>query len=53
MLFKNVSVHTIAHLEAPIRITTAEISARLAKIFEKIRIPQNIIGKMNGNLKVI
>lgn len=48
MLFKNVSIHTIAHLEAPIRVTSAEISARLSKTFERIRVPQNIVEKMTG-----
>ncbi|MDO8774574.1 MAG: 3-oxoacyl-ACP synthase III [Burkholderiaceae bacterium] len=48
MLFKNVSIHTVAHLEAPIRVTSAEMSARIAKTLKRIRLPQNFLEKMTG-----
>jgi acyl-CoA:acyl-CoA alkyltransferase len=48
MLFKNVSIHTVAHLEAPIRVTSAEISARLAKTLARLKLPQNYLERMTG-----
>lgn len=43
MLLTKVSIHTIAHLEAPIRVTSAEISARLAKTLKRIRMRANFL----------
>jgi acyl-CoA:acyl-CoA alkyltransferase len=48
MLFKNVSIHTVAHLEAPLRVTSAEISARLAKTLKRVRLPLNYLERMTG-----
>lgn len=48
MLFKNVSIHTIAHLEAPVIVTSAEISARLAKTLKRVRLPLNYLERMTG-----
>ena len=48
MLFKNVSIHTVAHLEAPIRVTSAEISARLAKTLKRVGLPLNYLERMTG-----
>ena len=48
MLFKNVSIHTVAHLEAPIRVTSAEISTRLAKTLSRLRLPLNYLERMTG-----
>jgi acyl-CoA:acyl-CoA alkyltransferase len=48
MLFKNVSIHTVAHLEAPIRVTSAEISARLAKTLARLKLPLNYLERMTG-----
>lgn len=48
MLFKNVSIHTVAHLEAPIRVTSAEISTRLAKTLTRLKLPLNYLERMTG-----
>ena len=48
MLFKNVSIHTVAHLEAPVRVTSAEISARLAKTLTRLKLPLNYLERMTG-----
>lgn len=48
MLFKNVSIHTVAHLEAPIRVTSAEISARLAKTLKRVRLRENFLETTAG-----
>lgn len=48
MLFKNVSIHTIARLEAPVVVTSAEISARLAKTLKRLRLPLNYLERMTG-----
>lgn len=48
MLLTKVSIHTITHLEAPIRVTSAEISARLAKTLKRVRLPLNYLERMTG-----
>lgn len=48
MLFKNVSIHTVAHLEAPVRVTSAEISERLAKTLKRVKLPLNYLERMTG-----
>lgn len=48
MLFNNVSIHSIAHLEAPNRVTSAEISARLAKTLKRLRLPLNYLERTTG-----
>lgn len=48
MLFKNVSIHTVAHIEAPIRVTSAEISARIAKTLTRLKLPLNYLERMTG-----
>jgi 3-oxoacyl-[acyl-carrier-protein] synthase-3 len=48
MLFNNVSIHTVAHLEAPIRVTSAEISERLAKTLKRVRLPLNYLERTTG-----
>jgi acyl-CoA:acyl-CoA alkyltransferase len=48
MLFKNVSIHSVAHLEAPIRVTSAEISERLAKTLKRVRLPVNYLERTTG-----
>lgn len=48
MLLTKVSIHTIAHLEAPIRVTSAEISARLAKTLKRVRMRENFLEMTTG-----
>jgi acyl-CoA:acyl-CoA alkyltransferase len=48
MLFNNVSIHSVAHLEAPIRVTSAEISERLAKTLKRVRLPLNYLERTTG-----
>jgi acyl-CoA:acyl-CoA alkyltransferase len=48
MLFNNVSIHTVAHLEAPIRVTSAEISNRLAKTLKRVNLPLNYLERTTG-----
>lgn len=48
MLFKNVSIHSVAHLEAPNRVTSAEIAARLAKTLKRLRLPLNYLERTTG-----
>lgn len=48
MLFNNVSIHSVAHLEAPNRVTSAEISVRLAKTFKRLRYPLNYLERTTG-----
>lgn len=48
MLLKNVSIHTVTHLEAPIRVTSAEISARLAKTLKRVRMRANFLEVTTG-----
>lgn len=48
MLFKNVSIHTVAHLEAPIRVTSAEMSARIAKTLKRVRMRENFLEMTTG-----
>lgn len=48
MLFNNVSIHSVAHLEAPNPVTSAEISARLAKTLKRLRLPLNYIERTSG-----
>lgn len=48
MLFNNVSIHSVAHLEAPNRVTSADISARLAKTLKRLRLPVNYLERTTG-----
>lgn len=48
MLFNNVSIHSVAHLEAPNRVTSADISARLAKTLKRLRLPLNYLERTTG-----
>lgn len=48
MLLTKVSIHTITHLEAPVRVTSSEISARLAKTFKRIRMRANFLEAASG-----
>lgn len=48
MLFNNVSIHSIAHLEAPNRFTSTEISLRLAKTLKRLRLPLNYLERTTG-----
>lgn len=48
MLFNNVSIHAVAHLEAPNRVTSADISARLGKTLKRLRLPLNYLERTTG-----
>ena len=48
MLLTKVSIHTITHIEAPIRVPTAELSARLAKTFKRIRMRASFLEAASG-----
>jgi acyl-CoA:acyl-CoA alkyltransferase len=48
MLFNNVSIHSVAHLEAPSRVTSADISVRLAKTLKRLRLPLNYLERTTG-----
>ena len=48
MLFNNVSIHSVAHLEAPNRVTSTEISTRLAKTLKRLRLPLNYLERTTG-----
>lgn len=48
MLLTKVSIHSVAHLEAPNPITSAEISERLAETLKRVRLPKNLLERMTG-----
>ena len=48
MLLTKVSIHTITHLEAPVRVTSAEISARLAQTLKRVRLRENFLEAASG-----
>ncbi len=48
MLLTKVSIHTITHLEAPVRVTSAELSARLAKTLKRVRMRQSFLEVITG-----
>jgi len=48
MLFTKVSIHTIAHIEAPILVSSAAISKRLSATLHRNRLPENILERITG-----
>jgi 3-oxoacyl-[acyl-carrier-protein] synthase-3 len=48
MLFNNISIHTVAHLEAPNLVTSAEISDRLTKTLKRVGLPLNYLERTTG-----
>ena len=48
MLLTKVSIHTITHIEAPIRVTSAEISARLSQTLKRVRMRENFLETITG-----
>ncbi|HMS26303.1 MAG TPA: 3-oxoacyl-ACP synthase III [Burkholderiaceae bacterium] len=48
MLFTKVSIHTIAHLEAPHVLTSAQISTRLAKTLKRVKLSETLLERMTG-----
>lgn len=48
MLFTKVSIRSIAHIEAPISVSSAEISARLEQTLKRVKLPLNLLERMTG-----
>lgn len=48
MLFKNVSIAGIAHVDAPIVVTSQELEERLKPVMEKFNLRPNIIQALTG-----
>jgi acyl-CoA:acyl-CoA alkyltransferase len=48
MNFSNVSINSVAHFEAPNRVTSTDISARLAKTLKRLRLPLNYLERTTG-----
>ena len=48
MLFTKVSIHTIAHIQAPLSVSSATISKRLSATLRRVRLPENILERMTG-----
>ncbi len=50
MIFQNVSIIGLAHVDAPQRVTSAELEARLAPVLKRIQARGNIIQSLTGIL---
>lgn len=48
MLFTKVSIHTVAHLEAPCTVSSSEIASRLANTLKRVHLPLNVLERMTG-----
>lgn len=48
MPFHNVAIAGLAHLDAPVRVSSAEIMEKLAPTFERLKMPTNILEGIAG-----
>jgi 3-oxoacyl-[acyl-carrier-protein] synthase-3 len=48
MRFDNVSIMTVEHVDAPHRVTSAEIEERIAPTMERLRLPPNLLQELSG-----
>jgi 3-oxoacyl-[acyl-carrier-protein] synthase-3 len=48
MLFSNVTMRSIAHVEAPLRLLSSEIEARLAPALARFGVSQGLLKKLSG-----
>ncbi|MBL0251984.1 MAG: 3-oxoacyl-ACP synthase III [Polaromonas sp.] len=47
-MFTKVSIHTVAHLEAPCTVSSSEIASRLANTLKRVHLPLNVLERMTG-----
>lgn len=48
MQYKDVSILSLAHIDAPLRVTSAEMSARLAKMHARLGMPLDVLESATG-----
>ena len=48
MRFENVSIVSVAHVDAPHRVTSAEIEADLAPTLDRLGMPRNVLESLTG-----
>ena len=48
MRFDNVSICSVAHVDAPERVTSSELERRLARPMKRLRIPQGLLEGLSG-----
>jgi 3-oxoacyl-[acyl-carrier-protein] synthase-3 len=48
MRFENVSIVSVEHIDAPIRVTSEEIEERLRPTMDRLRLPPNLLRELSG-----
>jgi 3-oxoacyl-[acyl-carrier-protein] synthase III len=48
MRFENVSIVSVEHIDAPIRVTSKEIEERLRPTMDRLRLPPNLLRELSG-----
>jgi 3-oxoacyl-[acyl-carrier-protein] synthase-3 len=48
MRFENVSVISVEHIDAPVRVTSEEIEERLRPTMDRLRLPPNLLRELSG-----